>query len=85
MAKLDEYEILIFCKTAKIIIKKGHLEVNAILKFINSADYKKDKKVINKLYKLQLLKKHRSNTYELTSIGRMFAIGKCEWFRGRFN
>ena len=46
MPDLDEHEISIFCKTAKTIIKKGHLEISAILKFINSEDHKKDKKII---------------------------------------
>ena len=78
MAKLSKYDFFIFCKIAKTIIKKGHLEMNALLNFIHSSNYKDDKKIIQKIYKLQLLTKHRTNTYELTSIGRMFAIDKCE-------
>ena len=84
MASLSDYEQELFCKVAKTIIKKGHLELNAILRFINSSDNKKDKKIILRFYKLQLLQKHRSNTFELTSIGRMLAMDKCEWFRERY-
>lgn len=84
MPNLDDYELNVFCRVAKIITKKGHLEINAILKLIGSSDYKQDKKIIQKLYKLQLLKKHRTNTYELTSIGRMFAIDACDWFKQRY-
>lgn len=85
MSKLNDYELAVFCKTAKTIIRKGHLEINAILNFIGSVNYKKDKKIIEKLYKLRLLTKHRTNTYELTSIGRMFALDSCEWFKQRYN
>ncbi len=84
MSSLTDYELELFCKVAKTIIRKGHLELSAILKFINSIDHKKDKKIIVKFYKLQLLQKHRTNTYELTSIGRMFAMDKCEWFKERY-
>ena len=84
MCKLNDYELTLFCKTAKTIIRKGHLEINAILNLIGSANYKKDKKIIEKLYKSQLLTKHRTNTYELTSIGRMFALDSCEWFKQRY-
>lgn len=84
MCRLNDYELEIFCKTAKIITRKGHLEINAILKFIGSVNYKKDKKIIERLYKLGLLTKHRTNTYELTSIGRMFALDSCEWFKDRY-
>ena len=83
MSQLSYYELYIFCKTAKTINKKGHLEQKAILKFINSKDHKKDRKVLEKLYKLRLLQRHRTNTYELTPIGRMFSLDKCEWFRER--
>ena len=85
MPELNDYERTVFCKVAKTIVKKGHLEINAILRFINSKDYKEDKKVIQKFYKLQLLILHRTNTYELTSIGRMFAIDTCEWFKERYD
>jgi len=84
MPKLNDYELNVFCRAAKTIVKKGHLEINAILKFIGSDNHKQDKKIIQKFYKLQLLKKHRPNTYELTSIGRMFAIDACEWFKQRY-
>ncbi len=84
MVVLDEHERLIFCKIAKTISKKGHLEVQALLKFIGSTDHKKDKKSIEKLYKLGLLTKHRTNTYELTAIGRMFALDTCIWFKERY-
>ena len=80
MCEFSEKELLIFCKTAKVIIQKGHLEIKAILKFIGSKNQKLDKIIIKKLYKLQLLSKHRTNTYELSSFGRMMAMDKCEWF-----
>ena len=85
MPELNDYELNVYCRVAKTIVRKGHLEMNAILKFIGSADHKQDKKIIEKFYKLELLKKHRSNTYELTSIGRMFAMGACEWFKERYH
>jgi len=84
MANLSEYELSVFCRTAKIIIKKGHLELNAILKFIGSTNFKKDKKIITSFYKYQLLVKHRTNTYELTSDGRSFAINNCGWFNQKY-
>lgn len=84
MCKLDNYELKVFCKTAKTIIRKGHLEINAVLSFTGSDNHKKDKKIIERLYKLGLLTKHRTNTYELTSIGRMFALDSCEWFKERY-
>lgn len=83
--ELNDYELGIYCRVAKTIVRKGHLEMNAILKFIGSANYKQDKKIIEKFCKLQLLKKHRSDTCELTSIGRMFAIDACEWFKQRYS
>jgi hypothetical protein len=85
MVVLDEHDRFIFCKIAKTLSKKGHLEVQAMLKFIGSADHKKDKKMIEKFYKLCLLTKHRTNTYELTSIGRMFALDTCTWFKERYS
>ena len=84
MSQLSDYELYIFCKTAKTINKKGHLELKAILKFINSKNHKKDMMILIKFYKLGLIQKHRSNTYELTIIGRMFALDKCEWFKERY-
>lgn len=84
MVSLTDYELELFCKVAKTIIRKGHLELSAILRFIGSQDHKKDKEIILKFYKLQLLQKHRTNTYELTSIGRMFAMDKCKWFKERY-
>ncbi len=83
MAELDEYELAVFCRTAKVILQKRHLEVQAILKFIGSDNHKQDKKIIERFYKLQLLTKHRSNTFELTPIGRMFALDKCAWLKER--
>jgi hypothetical protein len=80
MCKLTRPELEIFCKAAKIISKKGHLEINAILRLIGSKDHKRDRKIIYHLFRLQLLKKHRANTYELTPIGRFFALDRCEWF-----
>ena len=85
MSQLSDYELYIFCKTAKTINKKGHLELKAILKFINSKNHKEDMKIIEKFNKLRLLQKHRNNTYELTKIGRMFALDKCEWFKQRYS
>ena len=85
MPELSDYELNLYCRVAKTIVRKGHLEMEAILKFIGSSNHKQDKKIIEKFYKLQLLQKHRSNTYELTSIGRMFAMGACEWFKERYN
>ena len=85
MSELTDYELNVFCRVAKTIVKKGHLEINAILKFISSDNYKQDKIIIQKLYKLQMLKKHRADTYELTPIGRMFAIDACEWFKQRYS
>ncbi|MBU0629076.1 MAG: hypothetical protein KKC75_07850 [Nanoarchaeota archaeon] len=84
MCILNSHELEIFCKTAKIITRKGHLEINAILQFIGSINHKEDKKIIERLYKLGLLTKHRTNTYELTSIGRMFALDSCGWFKERY-
>ena len=84
MYKLSDYEINLFCKVAKTIIKKGHLEINAILKFIGSQNYKTDKKIIQLLFKLGFLQKHRTNTYELTARGRMIALNSCEWFKERY-
>ena len=84
MYKLPDYEINLFCKVAKTIIKKGHLEINAILKFIGSQNYKTDKKTILLFFKLGFIQKHRSNTYGLTARGRMVAIDKCEWFKERY-
>ena len=84
MESLTDYELELFCKVAKTIIRKGHLELSAILKFIHSEDHKKDKKIILKFYKLQLLQTHRTNTFELASIGRMLAMNKCEWFQERY-
>jgi len=78
----DEQEI--FCKVAKVINQKGHLEISAILKFIGSKNHKKDKKYILKFIKLALIEKHRSNTYELSRIGRLIACQDCEWFKKRY-
>jgi len=76
---MDPDELFFFCSVAKIINKKGHLEAKAILKFTHSTNHKKDMKLLLKFYKLELL--HRSDTYELTPFGRMFALDKCEWFK----
>jgi len=83
--ELSEHELAIFCRIAKVIVRKGHLEMEAILKFIGSNDHKNDKKIIEKFYKLQLLQKHRSNTFELTKIGRWLAMDRCEWFKERYS
>ena len=84
MHEFSEYEKEIFCKTAKIIIKKGHLTFKALLRFISFQNYKKDLKILKLLVKLGLLRKHRTDTYELTSKGRFFAISECEWFKERY-
>lgn len=84
MHEFTEYNKEIFCKTAKIIVRKGHLTFKAILKFIGSQNQKKDLKILGLLVKLGLLKKHRTDTYELTSKGRLFAIGECEWFKQKY-
>lgn len=85
MPELSDYEFNLYCRVAKTIVRKGHLEMSAILKFIGSLNHKQDKKIIEKFYKLGLLQKHRSDTFELTSIGRMYAMGACEWFKERYS
>lgn len=84
MYEFTEYEKEIFCKSAKTIVKKGHLTFKALLKFIGSQNHKKDLKILRLLVQLELLTKHRTDTYELTSKGRLFAIGECGWFRERY-
>ena len=84
MYEFSEYEKEIFCKTAKILIKKGHLTFKALLSFISVQDHKKDLKILKTLFQLGLLKKHRADTYELTSKGRLFAISECQWFKERY-
>ncbi|MAF34917.1 hypothetical protein CMO91_03670 [Candidatus Woesearchaeota archaeon] len=83
MTSLEGKDLEIFCKTAKTIFKKGHLNFDAILRFIGSRNHKQDQKTLEKLYKLGLIVKHRSDTYELSSIGRMLAMDQCEWFKER--
>ena len=84
MYDFTEYDVDIFCKVAKTITKKGHLTLKALLRFIGSQNHKKDIKILKTLFQLELLVKHRTDTYELTSKGRLFAIGKCDWFKQRF-
>ena len=84
MIEFTDYEMEIFCKTAKTITKKGHLTFKAILSFIGSKNHKKDLKALKQLVQLGLLGKHRVDTYELTSKGRLFAIGECDWFKERY-
>jgi len=84
MHDFTEYEMDIFCKVAKTINKKGHLTLKALLRFIGSQSHKKDLKILKTFFQLELLKKHRTDTYELTSKGRLFAIGECEWFKQRY-
>jgi len=85
MYEFTEYEKEIFCKTAKTLIRKGHLTFKALLSFISFKNHKKDLKILKSLFQLGLLKKHRADTYELTSKGRLFAISECEWFKERYN
>lgn len=85
MHEFTEYEISIFCRIAKTVVKKGHLTFKALLKFIGSENHKEDLKTLKLFVQLELLKKHRADTYELTSKGRLFAIGECEWFKQRYS
>ncbi len=84
MHEFTEYEKEIFCRSAKTIVKKGHLTFKALLRFIIFQNHKKDLKILKLLVQLGLLAKHRTDTYELTSKGRLFAISECEWFRERY-
>ncbi|MDP7199091.1 MAG: hypothetical protein QF486_05755 [Candidatus Woesearchaeota archaeon] len=83
MTSVEGKDLELFCKTAKTIFRKGHLTLDALLRFVGSRDHRRDKKILEKLFKLGLLVKHRSDTYELSSIGRMFAMDRCEWFKER--
>ena len=66
---LTKEEKELFGKIAWLICKKGHLEIPAIKKFTKAT-----KKDIKKFFNLMLLKKHRTNTYELTPIGRVLGM-----------
>ena len=83
MTSLEGKDLELFCKTAKTIFKKGHLTFDAILRFIGSKNHRQDRKTLEKLHKLGLIVKHRTDTYELSSIGRMFSMDQCEWFKER--
>ena len=85
MHEFTEYDMDVFCKIAKTIVKKGHLTFKALLRFIGSENHKKDLIVLKLFVQLELLKKHRADTYELTSKGRLFAIDKCDWFKQRYS
>ena len=84
MHEFTNYDKEIFCKAAKTIVKKGHLTFKAILSLIGSKNHKQDLKVLKQLVKLGLLENHRTDTYELSSKGRLLALGECEWFKDRY-
>jgi len=67
---LNEQEKELFGKVAWTIYKKGHLTIDAILRF-NPGVGKKD---IKKFIKLGLLVKHRTDTFELSSFGRVLGF-----------
>ena len=85
MSELTDEEKVLFCKAALVIAKKGHLTKEAILNFIFSHDKKKGKKTIDKFYRLQLLKKHRTDTFELTTFGKYYANQQCNRFREKYS
>jgi hypothetical protein len=66
---LSDEEKVIFGKVAWTIIKKGHLVIQAIVRFTPDAR----KKDVKKFIRLGLLKKHRTDTFELSPLGRSLA------------
>ena len=73
---LNKEEKEIFGKIAWIIFKKGHLTINAIIRFTNNVS----KKDVKKFIRIGLLKKHRTDTFELTHEGRILGFRYNERF-----
>ena len=67
---LNETEKELFGKVAWTIFRKGHLPVDAIVRF--TLDVSKED--VKKFIKLGLLKKHRTNTFELSNFGRVLGF-----------
>ncbi len=67
---LSEQEKELFGKVAWTIYKKGHLTIDAILRFTPDVG----KKDVKKFIKLGLLVKHRTDTFELSSFGRVLGF-----------
>ena len=67
---LTEKEKELFGRVAWTIYKKGHLPIDAILKFTHGVS----KDDVKKFIKLGLLTKHRSDTFELSPIGRVLGF-----------
>lgn len=67
---LSEGEKELFGKVAWTIYKKGHLPIDAILRFTSGVS----KNDVKKFIKLGLLIKHRTDTFELSSFGRVLGF-----------
>lgn len=74
---LSEEEKEIFGRVAWTIHKKGHLPIEAIVKFTKGAS----KKDIKKFIRLGLLKKHRTDTFERSHLGMVLGFR----YNSRFN
>ena len=83
--KLTKDEQRIFCKVALKIAQKGHLTKEALVRFsLPKHERKNGKHIVEKFYNPGLLKKHRTDTYELSKIGRLIAMGLCERLRWKY-
>ena len=76
MIELTDQEKEILAKVAWIIHKKGHLTFKALQRFTGI-----DKDTLKKFYHLGILKKHRSDTYELSPRGRVLGMKYNPRFR----
>lgn len=67
---LNEDEKELFGRIAWTIYKRGHLPIDAIIRF--TKDCRKED--VKKFIRLGLLVKHRTNTFELSSFGRVLGF-----------
>jgi hypothetical protein len=74
---LSEDEKELFGRVAWTIYKKGHLPIEVIVRFTKDCG----KNDIKKFIKLGLLVKHRTNTFELSSFGRILGFKYNKRFR----
>ncbi|MBS3157416.1 hypothetical protein J4442_04590 [Candidatus Woesearchaeota archaeon] len=70
MRELSDDEKKALGEIAWVICRKGHLTIPAIIRFANNVS----KKDIKLFYNLGFLKKHRTDTYELTPFGKALGI-----------
>jgi len=74
---LSDEEKELFGRIAWIIHKKGHLTIDAIVRFTQGAT----KKEVKKFIKLGLLEKHRTDTFELSKDGMYLGFKYNSRFR----